>query len=712
MADLQEPPAKKAKTNCTVHSNREAQKTIVEMLSKRLDDHDQNRVKIQEELSAAFSELHKQLEEANERISSELQKLYTEEDNRLQEMLNRVREFEVTEENNEKFTKVLQEIRADLALMQLYELEQEVPYDLSSVFTLNAEKKAVNEFIDLEKPENFRVTENAFKRVHFDFTRNTAFENALCKSNSGDALYYEILLKKKGKEDDSKLIRLEEDGSNSFILKSDSLKAEETYVVKVRAAFSYKEFCREGEWSDEIEFTMPEFAKCFAWREHRKWMTKSTKYSLNSSNPRIAESCCMGDCYSVVAGNSFLPQGKVTSWSIKLLNMTKHGEGILVGVMPFEDDINDLLTGRQGLYFDCYNSTLRKGLWEAFKFEGFSNSHDNLGHMHTGDTIGVIADTTKGELSFVFNGINFGVAFEEIPLDRPLLPCVVLPNSGDSVELDTSEVDVRGDSSVPVPLNIEPSSPTFDSITLRWSAVEGASFYQIETDGIKLWDASKTNEFTIKNIPENSEHTFRVRTVKGRSVSEWSDVVKWKPVKKAFADCMWKECPADAYTARKYMTSKENPRIVKKVGSSKSCIVIGNIFIPPNRVVPWNIKILGSSNNTGFGIFIGVAPSDINLNENEVTRKCGWYFGCYSSSLWSGFPHKYEMKLYGPRKEDGKYVHTGDSVGVVMDTTKGELSFALNGVNLGVAYAGVPLDKPLVPCVVLEIKNDSVELLI
>ena len=47
-----------------------------------------------------------------------------------------------------------------------------------------------------------------------------------------------------------------------------------------------------------------------------------------------------------------------------------------------------------------------------------------------------------------------------------------------------------------------------------------------------------------------------------------------------------------------------------------------------------------------------------------------------------------------------------------MDTTKGELSFAVNGVNLGVAYDGIPLDKHLVPCVILRYEGDSVELII
>ena len=61
---------------------------------------------------------------------------------------------------------------------------------------------------------------------------------------------------------------------------------------------------------------------------------------------------------------------------------------------------------------------------------------------------------------------------------------------------------------------------------------------------------------------------------------------------------------------------------------------------------------------------------------------------------------------------DGKYVHTGDSVGVMMDTTKVELSFELGGVNHGDVYEGIPLDKPLVPCVILWNKGDSVELVI
>ena len=70
---------------------------------------------------------------------------------------------------------------------------------------------------------------------------------------------------------------------------------------------------------------------------------------------------------------------------------------------------------------------------------------------------------------------------------------------------------------------------------------------------------------------------------------------------------------------------------------------------------------------------------------------CGWYIYCYSSTLRYGPPHDYKWKEYGARKENGNYLHIEDSVGVVMDTEKGELSFVLNGMNLDVVYEGVPL---------------------
>ena len=84
------------------------------------------------------------------------------------------------------------------------------------------------------------------------------------------------------------------------------------------------------------------------------------------------------------------------------------------------------------------------------------------------------------------------------------------------------------------PSNITAKSVTWDSITLTWAAVERVSFYQIEVDGSKFLEVSTTNTFTKRGLLPDTYYTFRVRAVKGNSVSEWSDAVKRRTQKPSF----------------------------------------------------------------------------------------------------------------------------------------------------------------------------------
>ena len=178
-----------------------------------------------------------------------------------------------------------------------------------------------------------------------------------------------------------------------------------------------------------------------------------------------------------------------------------------------------------------------------------------------------------------------------------------------------------------------------------------------------------------------------------------------------FQKCAWKKCPAEVSDDKKYALGPINPRIATFEGNWRcDSVVIGNTQLPLNQEVTWHVKLLSFDNSA---ICVGVAPSDINQNGDDNQSECGWYLMCCNSTLHSGPPQNLEGKKYGPRKEeDEEYVKKGDTVGVVMDTTKGELSFVLEGVNLGVAFEGIPLDKPLVPCVLLVPNESSVELII
>ena len=233
------------------------------------------------------------------------------------------------------------------------------------------------------------------------------------------------------------------------------------------------------------------------------------------------------------------------------------------------------------------------------------------------------------------------------------------------------------------------------------------------TEEYLLKKAGNLFSFVPKLLELEATYIIRVKMILGGRESEWSDGVEFTT--SGFEECCrWKECPDNIEEKRKYSVDENNTIIATKIGSYYNywCTIIGNTPLPLNTVTSWSIKILKSEDNDGGGIFIGVAPSNIDQNESINFNKCGWYFYCYNSELFSGPPHNCKHKAYGPRKGIGQYVHKGDSVGVVMDTAKGELSFVVNGVNRGVAFEGIPLDKPLVPCALLSKGDDSVELIL
>ena len=461
-------------------------------------------------------------------------------------------------------------------------------------------------------------------------------------------------------------------------------------------------------WSNPITVKTESKFEC-AWKQCPGYVDEGLRYYVDAKNPRIATRTGSDgrNCFSAILGDTYLPLDKVSSWNINILKLDISGEGVLTGVVPPDRDIS---SGLCGWFFNPCNLKLYSGTPHKYDGKTYGPGDKWIKTVHSLYSVGAVMDTTKGVLSFTLNGINLGVAYEGIPLDEPLVPCVLLKHKGDSVELDFSEKKENVFAPIPVPHNITAKSKTWDSITLTWDADEGASFYQVEVDGSKILSISTSSSFTKKKLLPGCGYSFRVRAVRGNSVGKWSDEVKENTQNISFKASGWKECPDNVDENRKYFVDEKNPRIATK-NKDRWSTIIGSTPLLLKKEVSWSINVLKSWNNGG-NIFIGVAPSDINQNVDHNYEKCGWYFYCRDSALCSGPPHNciWPGKEYGPRIGKGKYVHTGDSVGVVMDTTKGDLSFTLNGVNLGVAYEGIPLDKPLVPCVLFYYEGDSVEL--
>ena len=684
--------------------------SIVNQLQEHLDRLQQNMSDTQEELAEICSERRSEAVELERIVNERLEVLFSQEDARIQGVVKMVKE-NIDSENPDEIKELTRKAKLTLLMSQKYSLAEGESLDN---YNFEVEKEVSLKSIDFEERRPMSLipsfTEKGEFLLSFAFFDEDEVE---VLKEVGSHFEAEVKVWEKGHEEDTSRTLTKEltlgSGDEPIFLRS-TFAASTTYCLNARIAYQGM----KTQWSDEAEFT-PEFKECCVWKECPDYVYEWNKYSVAVENPRIAKNLNY-DHYTII-GNTSLPLGNVTSWSIKILKSKRNdGNGIYIGVAPSDIDQNERYNyDKCGWYFDCRNSKLCSGPPHNYMYPGKEYGARKGGgeYVHTGDSVGVVMDTTKGELSFVLNGVNLGVAYEGIPLDKPLVPCVLLENQGDSVELDTSEVRENVNSSIPVPSNITTKSITWDSIALTWDAVEGASFYQIEVDGNKMWKISISNTFTKRRLLPETEHTFRVRAVKGNSVSEWSDVVRGRTQKaQDFLECTWKKCPDDVDEKKKYFLDENNPRIAIKSGKNGWCTIIGNTPLPLNKVTSWSIKILKSKFNDGVGILIGVAPFDIYQNEPDNYKKYGWYFNSLDSTLWSGPPHRYWDKEYGPRKGNGQYVHTGDSVGVVMDTVKGELSFVLNGVNLGVAYEGFPLDKPLVPCIPLCYEGDSVELVI
>ena len=138
-------------------------------------------------------------------------------------------------------------------------------------------------------------------------------------------------------------------------------------------------------------------------------------------------------------------------------------------------------------------------------------------------------------------------------------------------------------------------------------------------------------------------------------------------------------------------------------GNNLNCNILGNI-LPKNKRNKWKIKLKKfTKNNCDWNVLIGVAPSNINQNEENLYQKT-WTLICGSLnvSIKSGSQTNY--------KNNKDILKEGGIVEVFMNTITGELSFSVNGENLGVACK-IPLDIDLSPFALIKHEGDSLEIL-
>ena len=152
--------------------------------------------------------------------------------------------------------------------------------------------------------------------------------------------------------------------------------------------------------------------------------------------------------------------------------------------------------------------------------------------------------------------------------------------------------------------------------------------------------------------------------------------------------------------------SADRPRVVVAAHGNRD-IIIADKPLLPGTVNRWKVKLLVIGG--GWWDWVGVAPEGVNLSSSSNDTQCGWYLNTYQTSLYSGPPQRYNDKRYGSHPQEQS--RQGAVIGVIMDTATGTLSFTRDGVDLGVAFTDIPLDKPLYPAAIFNGTGHSAEIL-
>ena len=156
-------------------------------------------------------------------------------------------------------------------------------------------------------------------------------------------------------------------------------------------------------------------------------INENRKYIISGKNENILTKTGTDNCWMGTICENELELSKEHKWKIKILKTTQY-KNIMVGVAPFDFDINSSNHSTCGWYFYCYNSGLYSGPPHKY-----SNKATNLSKVK--DEIVIVMDMNKGTLKFIIDNEDKGESYTDIPLDKPISPAVVLWNINDSVEI-------------------------------------------------------------------------------------------------------------------------------------------------------------------------------------------------------------------------------------------------------------------------------------
>ena len=155
-----------------------------------------------------------------------------------------------------------------------------------------------------------------------------------------------------------------------------------------------------------------------------------------------------------------------------------------------------------------------------------------------------------------------------------------------------------------------------------------------------------------------------------------------------------------------YTISQDNKSVTKYSSDEWNATIIGTEAIAKNAITIVKYRIENTDSNSF--IMFGLAPKSINQNGVNLYESCGWYLYSYYGGLYCQPPLSYSNFSF---LNQNKFP-IGSVITMIVDTIIGKISFKINDGELKTAYHALTFDEPIVPCVLLYTKGDSVRLII
>ena len=196
-----------------------------------------------------------------------------------------------------------------------------------------------------------------------------------------------------------------------------------------------------------------------------------------------------------------------------------------------------------------------------------------------------------------------------------------------------------------------------------------------------------SKKLIIKFIPENEEAIELLENIQnfGEIFNEENNEFKFK----------FKE-------GNNYNISNNGLIALKDGNNGWNCVIVGDKEIPKDKISKWKIKINKINQSSSWDIFIGIGP---RIFQSQLYNEC-----------WSIFRCSKKVQLYLKNEQNSNYnnhyevINEGDVIEVIVDRKKGNLSFAINNINYGIACSTIPKDDVLYPTILLYENGLSVEI--